>query len=351
MEQSELTGRPKKRQKMEFGFLGSRVVGLTGLDSHSTSFTDIWKLEFQDGSKSFLKIWIHPDIDKSESCAGLMYEAEFYKTIVNSIECPHFVVSRGFFPLVTFQDLLELLLEGTQNQFLVKENLIENIDTMSSKQAGRLSVTRNNNERVFTVCPDGFREEVCGYSFCALLTQDVEGVSLDQWTSAFLNKPEFMQVLFQVLIAIQSLQTRNAKHGDLHCQNVIVKSIEPVVVSYKIFDQVFTFKQTIKVFLFDFDLAWCSDLGPNIIHTLCPIRDDLSFFVDALLINLKIIKHTKQKSLIGELNKFVKHMFQVPNYRSKKYLITVPVKDSILHVASHLDTFPEHVATSHYEIN
>lgn len=225
-------------------------------------------------NKVFAKIFINLDNKKVYdyvkytdenlyySLIGLDYEVEMYKTItpiVNYNICPNFVRFIGFGKMCQYDNLFKMLNVKQQKRF--DRNIKNNMLTYHTKNYA-LGDTTDQNISNNTVVDMNIKD----IKFNIILTETFENYSSfhNLLVNNQLKKINISNILFQALVACYTLSLSKIVHNDLHSGNIIVKKLKsPVNIVYVINNEPFIINTYYKVYMYDWDRAYCQRLGDN----------------------------------------------------------------------------------------
>lgn len=279
--------------------LSTCVRKISGLASNSSSPSDTWLIEFQNGTKyvdasgrvidipeAFCKLFIEPKSleDWLESAGmtsemkkewnprlqqleGLEYELSFYAQIVDEIlqsrKSPHFVRLFSAGSGCSFKDLVNTLEKGGVP--FAESSLARNLYYTFRTDIIRPAITNSTIPK----WPENWGD----FKFAFMLSQKIDtkySVSLSDWIQKSGDTPNFMAnlllILFQLCQACYALYLEDACHNDLHSGNVWITTRNDIKknILYIVGDITYIFPQvTIMSRIFDFDRAYAKKLGPN----------------------------------------------------------------------------------------
>ena len=271
------------------------VTKIEGQARNSGSDTDTWILTLSPNTmfnkepvtKTFMKIGLNPTsirlppgdeanldartevaVKQVHKALGLQYELEVYDKVIGPIlashVCPNFLRPYLVSYNCTFKDLLHALQQGLPDvdADTRQELLLRNVDYMTNGKPGRPAIN-DQTGLVLGHAPD----ENPAWRFM-VLTTEYETVTpyynflRPEYDIQFLDRAA---VLMQILVALYVMQKTQLMHQDLHAGNILVQALPEVTTfTYSINGEVFSCESRYKALVYDFDLASCTSLGPNI---------------------------------------------------------------------------------------
>jgi hypothetical protein len=298
------------------------VNSLKGQSSNSTSPTDIYFFNFQNGThyngvpvqRGVAKLFISNVSENS----NLIYEDFVYRLVISNLMNysinPHFVKYLGSALDIPFNNIVNFLGQKNSNRNVdVKRNFIRNIYYALRKVPGRPALTENEADRsifdrgitqrdktwIQTTAKYGYiisealpvvyvrnyneftemsRRNV-GFSITLQNYIDISPILTEE------NKNWFkllMQLYFQVATACYAMSLHGLSHNDLHANNIFVTRVNKRINCYYIDGQIYKHETDYMVHIYDFDKSYVfgynnDDIvkykSSNISNDLIPNRD------------------------------------------------------------------------------
>lgn len=310
---------------------------VNGLPGDTGSPSDQWIINFTKGtvyekmpiSQAFLKLWVSPktvkDFHKNEevtcftSVVGLDYERKIYKIIIRDVldfeVCPNFVKYLGDGVHCSYADVYNLAntknWQEKQNKRHDQEDgresmdlnwhLQRNITYMLNEIKKRPGIYEDEIDKNIIKKPtdiqsdfikhESYEEEwkwymlpldsVKKYTYDLLVN---ESMGKDMKCAKFFTdildindeSVEVWRVIFQIMVACYTMSLCKMTHNDLHLNNIyVVKLPDEKNFVYNINNNVYAFKSSYLVKVYDFDRSYAQQLGRN------PVLDDVSLELDS----------------------------------------------------------------------
>lgn len=292
------------------------ISQIKGIDSNSASPTDIWFVKFKENIfydnepllGAVLKIFINlssfetPNEYKFyEELEGLNYELQIYKKIIQPITeykiCPNFIKYLGSGLNCSYENLYKMLDKHiyeddnkTYSEKMTKKLLNRNINCIKTSCSDRKSINKKSKRGFFNLF--GFLDNTSEpdknmkYNFIMIQRLSPSTMSVDDFLlkEKNISDKNILVIIFQIAFACYVMSLNKLIHNDLHSGNIMIEELEKEeIITYIINDQKYIFSTKYKVYVYDFDRAYCPRFGRNILlddHDSCENNGQCNTFIE-----------------------------------------------------------------------
>ena len=306
------------------------VNKVTGIDSDSSSPSDIWFVKFINNTfyksekdkieNGFLKIFLEYTSLPSHyrfknTLKGLNYELDVYKGIIRPLIdyniCPNFIKYLASGKNCTYKNLLNILENNlydskkSKNHFTsktIKELLNRNINCIEDLCKDRLSIDNDKDLMLGNITDPSIN-----FRYNMILNEQIPSNSVK--FNSFLDKNIkkgilfLLPVIFQIFTACYSMSLSKMVHNDLHAGNVFIEELKKEeVLEYNINSKKYKIKTKYKAFVYDFDRSYAESLGDNesLTDRVCDDNSQCNTFIDnkdILKILCYIIQYAEENNI------------------------------------------------------
>ena len=274
---------------------------VSGIDSDSSSPTDIWLVKFNKDVKykntkiknGFLKIFLEytsldSDYDYKNTLKGLNYELDVYKDVIRPLIdyniCPNFIKYLASGKKCTYENLLNILKNNLSNFNIDKIKLLlnRNLNCIYDLCSSRFSI---DNDR--DIIPQDKIRPSNSFRYNMILNEQIPKGSI-KFANFLRNNndqkmPFFLPIIFQIFTACYAMSLSKMVHNDLHAGNIFIEQLDKEdVFEYFINDNRYKIKTKYKAFLYDFDRSYVERFGDNEIltDTLCNSSSQCNIYIE-----------------------------------------------------------------------
>lgn len=270
------------------------IEKIEGLQSNSSSFTDIWFLHFKHNvyynyinsiTSGVYKIFINNDTleDSNNNILALKYEFNIYKykilpLIENNIS-PSFIRCLSSGENCSYDNLFNILNNKLEelNSDQIHANLKRNIYYMFSKLKNRPAInnikpnTRFINEKIHNKENDIINKFKYNIIFTKSINTDTTRTLeefLDESTLPLERDTDrqniVWELLFQIAVSCYMMSLSRMNHNDLHFANIFVEELDELTTfAYIINGKTYILNTRFRPYIYDFDQSFAESLGEN----------------------------------------------------------------------------------------
>jgi hypothetical protein len=222
--------------------------------------TNLFGIIFKDNTffenvpvkSAFIKTLFYND-EESDSVKEMAYEAGIYAIVKNDIIDTR--ISPNFLRMYSFNHSCDTKALASSMR------LVEKVLLHPSYGSKHVKLTKAAALKIFT---DNIERN--GVKATIILSEDMTGgMSFEDYYNSKPESGELWGIVLQVFMACRVMEARGITHNDLHWNNImIVKRDADTPICYEHNGVYYTLRTKLLVKVFDWDMAYTEELGPNI---------------------------------------------------------------------------------------